>query len=94
MLRIATGLQYVPRAANAAYAEDIASGDSVLGPSVKDSTESRSSPLACFVMPSRLAIVTTSHRPTRFCSWRKYVLTDSAVARRMSYWPFSRGLSL
>src|SRR6266568_3482855 len=75
ILVMATGAQYLPRAATVAYAAAIDSGETLTAPRVKDgmlSTESWLPSLLSSEVPSALvrpmaaAVRTTSHRPT-FC---------------------------
>src|SRR3569833_1670027 len=73
-----TGSQYLPRAPKAAYAAARRSGETVLGPSVKEATCCSGLPSARR-MPSFSAIFTVSQSPTCFSRLRKKVLTEFHV---------------
>src|SRR5260370_3144489 len=75
MLRMAIGEQYLPRAANAAYAAAIRVGETVLMPSVRDGSWSSGLPLA-FRMPSFAGILYGSQSPIFFSRARKNVFTE------------------
>src|SRR5918992_1860672 len=91
---IAIGEQYLPRAANAAYAAAIRTGETSLEPSVSDGTCLSGLPFACR-MPSRSAMRTVSHRPTFFWRARKNVLTEWCVPeRRLNFLPPSPSAAL
>jgi hypothetical protein len=78
MLVIAIGEQYLPRAPNAAYAAARRTGETVLKPRVKEGYCSSFPPVA-LRMPSLVAILYVSHRPTWRSRARKNVFTECQV---------------
>ena len=80
ILPMATGLQYLPRAATVAYAAAMDSGETLTDPSVNDgmlSAESwppaglNSEVPSALVSPMSAAVCTTLQRPTFFSSMAK-----------------------
>src|SRR5262249_59710496 len=84
ILPMATGAQYMPRAATVAYAAAMDSGETLTDPSVNEgmlSAEScpwsrlSSDVPSALVSPMLSAVFTTLQRPTCFSSRAKYTLT-------------------
>src|SRR5260370_16044843 len=74
MLRMAIGEQYLPRAANAAYAAAIRVGETVSMRSVRDGSWSSGLP-AAFRTPSFPAVLSRSQGPLLFSRARNNLLT-------------------